>query len=694
MVGLSGPLTVLAASLQSLGGTHADGLRVMAQRSKHKDADDFSWMRDVSDPRFLLFLQEENARLAAAMAPAHGIEQEIFEEIASRSPRSDETVPYRYGEYEYRFVYSEGAEYPRFERAHSRIPETRETILDYAAIAASHASCDIQVCVDRRSSLLAFAIDVTGERLYTIRFKDLTTGAVLPQAISGASGNMVLSKDGQVLFYTELDSQTLRWRRVKRYRIGAAPQTAETVYDETDEAFSCSIYPAKGDDFVFIRSSSGEEDEVRFVPGDDILGPARLVAARRPKCQYEVQFDGAAFVIRTNDDAPNFRLMRASRDVTETYAWRPFWAPEPGSYLEDFEVLQGSIAVTERVDGAMRGRIISIGSEIESVFAPSHEPAAVAFKDNVELDARNIRFEWATYADFPRICEIDLDSRETRVLKHEKAAGNFDQNDYAVEEHRVGRPDGARVPLTILSRKSDREQPCPTLVYGYGAYGFSIDPYLWLPRFSLIDRGFRIAIAHVRGGGELGRVWHEAGRRRTKPTSIADFVACAEYTREVGLASSVYAMGESAGGVLVGAALNARPNLFRAAVTIAPFVDLLNSLSDPTIPLTTTDYDEWGDPNDPMDRRCILSYAPYEKLQPQPYPHVLALARLHDTQVAVWEPAKWIARMQTMSTGSGMQFLKTEFDTGHMGRSGRYEQFRDTATAYAFLIGVERGLIS
>ncbi|MGY3412920.1 S9 family peptidase (plasmid) [Bradyrhizobium sp. 155] len=665
----------------------------MAQRSSHKDADDFSWMRDVSNPRFLLFLQEENARFAAAIAPARDIEQELFEEIASRSPRVIESVPYKYGEYEYRLLYPEGAEYPRFERAQSRMPESRETILDYADVAGSYASCDILVSVDRRSSLLAFAIDVTGERLYTIRFKDLATGAVLPQTISGASGNMVFSKDGRNLFYTELDSQTLRWRRVKRYRIGADPQSSETVYDEADEAFSCSVYLAKGDDFVFIRSSSGEEDEVRFITSDDVLGPARLIAPRRPKCEYEVQFDGVDFVIRTNYNAPNFRLMRAAIDVTEIEAWRPFWAPEPGCYLEEFEVLQGTIAVIERVDGAMCGRIIPSGIAIETPFASDRKPASIAFKANVELDAGAIRYEWSTYIDFPRICQIDLDSRETRVLKFERAAGNFDQNDYEVEEHRVDRPDGARVPLTILSRKGDRGQPGPTLVYGYGAYGFSIDPYLWLPRFSLIDRGFRIAIAHVRGGGELGRAWHEAGRRRAKTTSIADFIACAEYTREVRLASNIYAMGESAGGVLVGAALNARPDLFCAAVTIAPFVDLLNSLSDPTIPLTTTDYDEWGDPNDPSDRRCILSYAPYEKLQPQPYPHVLALARLHDTQVAVWEPAKWIARMRTMSTGSGVQFLKTEFDTGHLGRSGRYEQFRDTATAYAFLIGVERGLI-
>lgn len=684
-------LTALPASLQSLVGAHGDGDRIMVQRSKDKD--DFSWMRDVSDPRFLVFIQEENARFAAAMAPARGVEEEIFEEIVSRSPRADETVPYKYGEYEYRFVYAEGAEYPRFERAHLGIPESRETILDYAALAESHASCDIQVCVDRRSRLLAFAVDVTGERLYTIRFKDLTTGAILPQTIEGATGNMVFSKDGEVLFYTELDSETLRWRRVKRYRIGASPQSAETVYDETDEAFSCSVYPAKGDDFVFIRSSSGEEDEVRFVPGDDVLGPARLIAARRPKCEYDVQFDGVAFVIRTNDSAPDFRLMRASCDALEARAWRSLWAPESGSYLEDFEVLQGAIAVTERVDGAMRGRIIPIGSGVEQALAPSGEPASVAFKDNVELDAGAIRYEWATYTDFPCTCEIDLDSRETRVLKLERPAGHFDRNDYAVEEHRVDRPDGARVPLTILSRKSDRGRAAPTLIYGYGAYGFSIDPYLWLPRFSLIDRGFRIAIAHVRGGGELGRVWHDAGRRRNKPKSVTDFIACAEYAREVGLASTLYAMGESAGGVIVGAALNARPNLFRAVVTVAPFVDLLNSLSDPTIPLTTTDYDEWGDPNDPLDRRCILSYAPYEKLHPQPYPHVLALARLHDTQVAVWEPAKWIARMRTMSAGSGMQFLKTEFDTGHMGRSGRYEQFRDTAAAYAFLIAVERRLI-
>lgn len=672
---------------------HLDWPPVMVQRSRREDTDDYAWMRDVSDPRFLAFLDDENARFAAAMAPARGLEQEIFEEIVARSPRADETVPYKYAEYEYRFVYPEGAEYPRFERARLGIPESRETILDYAALAESYPSCDIQVCVDRRSHLLAFAVDVTGERLYTIRFKELATGKVLPQTIDGASGNMAFSKDGEVLFYTELDRKTLRWRRVKRYRLGADPQSADTVYDETDEAFSCSVDPAKGDDFIFIRSSSGEEDEVRFVPADDVLGSARLVAARRPKCEYDVQFDGTGFVIRTNEEAPDFRLMRAPIEGPGAHSWIPLWAPEPGAYLEDFEVVRGTIAVAERISGAIRGRIVLIEGGAERVFGLSGAAASITLKDNIELNARAIRYEWGTYTDFPCISEVDLDSGATQVLKIERAGGNFDPNEYAAEEHRVERPDGAHVPLTILSHKSDRGRPCPTLIYGYGAYGFSIDPYLWLPRFSLIDRGFRVAIAHVRGGGDLGRAWHDAGRRKNKPTSVADFVACAEYARKVGAASNLNAMGESAGGVLVGAALNARPNLFRAVVTVAPFVDLLNSLSDPTLPLTTTDYDEWGDPNDPLERRCIRSYAPYENLRPQPYPHLLALARLHDTQVPVWEPAKWIARMRAMSTGSGLQFLKTELETGHMGRSGRYKQFHDTATAYAFLVGVERGLI-
>jgi oligopeptidase B len=657
------------------------------------EVDAYSWMRNVEDPRLMEHFIKENDRFEEVMAPVMPLAQQIFCEIVERIPSEDTTVPYRFGRYEYSYRYSDGREYPYLLRKLTDSPEEPEILLDYQEFLDGSEFLDIQICVDRQSTVLAYAIDQKGDRIYSIRFRDLISKQDLPHCIPVTTGNMTWSSDGRILFYSEPDPATLRWRRIKRYVLGTHPPTAETVFDDAHEAFSCHVYSAKSDDFILIHRSSGTEDEVYFIPGSDPFAQPRFLQACRPELEYDVQHDGTSFIIRTNLRNPNFRLMRASPEASSSENWAALLDPAEGAFLEDFEVVRGWVALKERVARAVRGRAVRLTDGRESLLGSCDPLHGLEFKDNLELGTSVIRYEQTSFIRPTITCDHDLETGATTILKEERVGGSFDSDAYVAEQRYVERPGTVAVPLTLLYRKDRSSAPGPVLLYGYGAYGFSIEPCLWMPRFSLLDRGFVFAIAHVRGGGELGRAWHEAGRCRSKPNSVADFIACAQYLRDSGIAdpTSLFAMGESAGGFLVGAAINEQPDLFRAAVTVAPFVDVLNSLSDPTIPLTTTDFSEWGNPRNPEDHDLIRSYSPYNNIRRQAYPHILALARINDTQVAVWEPAKWLARIRDLSTSRTLHLLRTELNTGHMGRSGRYAQFWDTALAYAFLLGIHDG---
>jgi len=656
--------------------------------------DEFDWMHDLSSQRVLKFLQEENDNFDLAMRPLRSLETEIFEEVVSRLPINSDTVPYKYGEYWYRMTYLDNSEYPCYQRSLRDSPFDWEILLDFRTLAKGHATCDVQVCIDRQSRVLAYAVDTNGDRIYTIFFKDLATGSILPHSLTYASGCMAFSKCGNFLFFVELDRETLRWRWIKRYKTGTDPVDTETVFEELDEAFSCSVYSSKGDHCLFLCSSSGEEDEVQFLLPDRSYSSPQMIAVRTPNHQYTVQFDGSEFIIRTNRDAINFRLMTAKLEDPSLAGWKLLWQPEPEAYLEDFDITDTTIIVNERVNCTTRLLCIRRSDLSVAYRMPLLDNSvSVVLRDNFELNAAVIRYEKSSYIEPPQICELDLQHEREIVVKTIDFEDSFQSSQYICRQHLVLMPDGCQVPMSLLCRNGDQDIAGPTLVYVYGAYGYSVDPYILPPRFSLIDRGFRIAIAHVRGGGELGTQWHYAGRALNKATSISDFVECCVYLRKSQLSTNLYAMGESAGGVVVGAALNQRPELFAGVVAIAPFVDFLNTLSDPSIPLTTLDYGEWGDPNQPKDYQYMLSYAPYQNLRPLPYPHALAMISLQDTQVPSWEAAKWIARMRMVTTSTSQQFIKTEFLAGHMGRSGRTEQYRDLVIAYTFLLGLEQNSI-
>lgn len=662
--------------------------------AKRDEADPFAWMRRVATKRARAHYVRENARCEAALAPIMPLADEIFAEILARMPPTEDTVPYRYGDYEYRFSHGPGTRYPVFQRRPASGDQAFEPLLDYASLAEGDAHLDVQVAVDRASSRLAFAVDRSGAGVYRIGFKDIATGALAPTVLDGASGNMAFSRDGRFLLYVELDADTLRWRRVKRHHLGDDPAAARTVLDDPDEAFSCYVRPARSDACLFLHRTSGVADEVFVIDPRDPTAPPRSLQPLREGLEYEPRFDGDGLVVRTNLEAPDFTLMRAPFDAASAGEWRPFWRPEPGVFLEAFDVARGHVVVKERIDGAVRLRVLDAAGQTERVIEPADPAIGLDLGANEELDATTIRFTRSSYVGPTETREYDVVSGARRLVKRETWAPGFSPDGYACERLSAPRPDGARVPVTLLRRVDAGEAPRPTLLHAYGAYGFGIDPHSWLPRYGLMDRGFHFAIAHVRGGGEMGRLWRDAGRGAGKAESVADLVACAELLLASGRASSIHLLGESAGGFLVAAALNARAELFASAAAIAPFVDVLNTLSDPSLPLSVADAAEWGDPNKPEERALIRAVSPYENVAAAAYPPILALTRMNDSQVPVWEAAKWLARVARASTRPAPYLLRVEFDAGHMGRSGRDEQFRDTALVQAFAIGVERGLVA
>jgi oligopeptidase B len=545
------------------------------------------------------------------------------------------------------------------------------------------------------SSVLAFAVDLRGDCIYEIRFLDIPSRCELPQRIRLATGNMVWSSDGQVLFYCEPDPDTLRWRRIKRYLIGSDPASTEIVYEERDETFSCSVYCAKSHEFIFIHSSSGDEDETHYLVAANAFGAFQVVQQRQAGLEYQVQHAaGSSFIIRTNLLDPNFRLMRTSINKPTSMHWVEL-VSSAGAFIEGFEVFRDHIAVKERREGAIRIRVLRLSDCRESLLTFNHSGQhCVDFVDNWESDSPTLRYEFSSLTEPTAVYDYRFDTGLSALLKKDTING-FDGGAYVAAWLHVPQAGGVSIPITLLYRKDRESSPKPVVLYGYGAYGISLDPCFSLARMSLVDRGFVFALAHVRGGGEFGRDWHYAGRQQCKLNSILDYIACAEYLHSAGIAhrDGIFALAESAGAVLVGAAINERPDLFRAVVAIAPFVDVLNSLLDPTIPLTTTDFTEWGNPGNPVDYNYIKRYSPYDNVRRQEYPHLLAMSAINDVQVPIWHAARWVAKIRDSCTKEKVLLLRTELDTGHLGQSGRYAHHWETALAYAFFLGIWEGVL-
>ncbi|MET0500073.1 MAG: S9 family peptidase, partial [Candidatus Binatia bacterium] len=656
----------------------------------HERIDDYYWLRERDDPEVLAYLKAENERAEKAMALTQPSEEQLFDEIKARFKQTDMSVPYRRDGYYYYTRYEEGREYPIFARKQEALDRPEEIMLDANLLAVGQEFFAIGGwAVSAEQNLLAYAVDTQGRRVYTTYFKNLATGEMLADVIPEVSENLTWANDNRTLFYAKQDPTTLRAYQIYRHVLGSDPAQDELVFEETDETFAAYVFKSKSKKYLFIVSTHTLSQEYQYLEADHPTGAFRVFWPRERDHEYHVDHFEDRFLIRTNDQAKNFRLMITAVDKPQKQYWREVIPHREDVFLGDFEIFKDHFVLEERKRGLVELRVVpwSNGGEHYLVF---EEPAyQVNLGTNLEFDTTTLRFDYTSMRTPLSVYDYDMVTRGKTLLKQEEVLGGFDLTNYTTERLYIPAADGTEIPLSIVYRKGiERDGQNPLLLYGYGAYGLSIDPAFASPRLSLIDRGFAYAIAHVRGGQELGRQWYEDGRLLRKKNTFNDFIACAEYLIREKFTNpgKLFAMGRSAGGLLMGAIANMRPDLFKGVVAEVPFVDVVTTMLDPSIPLTTGEYDEWGDPSQKEYYDYMLSYSPYDNVEAKTYPNLLITAGLHDSQVQYWEPAKWAAKLRALKTDKNRLLLKTNMDAGHGGTSGRFKRHHETAFSYAFLL--------
>ncbi|MEN8144736.1 MAG: S9 family peptidase [Gemmatimonadota bacterium] len=657
--------------------------------------DPYYWLRERENPEVLEYLKAENAYCDERLAGTLSLQKTLYGEITGRIQETDQSAPYAYGEYLYSTRLESGLDYPIHVRQLADGPE--EVILDVNKFAEEHSYVEAAFQpsgIAPGQRLLAVPVDTTGRRIYTILLRDLDSGNYLEERIRGATSNLAWANDGRTLFYARRDPVTLREHQIYRHVLGADPAADELVYEEHDEAYTCWVFKTRSQGFLMIGSHQTVATEYRFLPADTPQGEFQLFLERQRNHEYHLDHAGSHFYVRTNLDAPDFRLARTSCEPSEPAQWEEVIPARPGVVLEQVELFDSFCAVLERAEARSSIRLLNHTNGSETGVTFDWPTYCLRLGDNFEFEASSLRYELSSPVEPLCVFDVDLLSGSSELRKRDPVPGGFESSNYRCERVWAPARDGTRIPVSLAYRPdlaAGGELPLkerPILVYGYGSYGISVEPVFEAARLSLLDRGFVHAIVHVRGGGELGRAWYEGAKLMTKKNTFNDFIDATDYLVAQGYASPerTSAMGRSAGGLLMGAVMNERPELFKAVVAGVPFVDVVTTMLDDRIPLTTGEYDEWGDPADRELFEYMLSYSPYDNVDPVAHPHVLVTTALHDSQVQYWEPAKWVARLRATSNGSGEILLRTDMKAGHGGASGRYKRYLDIALEYAFLV--------
>ena len=653
--------------------------------------DDYYWMRERTEPEVLAYLEAENAHTKAVMAATEPLQETLFSEIKGRIKQTEMSVPYREGEYRYYTRYEDGLEYPIYCRCGLEESAAEHVLLDVNQLAQGHDFCEVSGwAISPDSRLLAYAVDFEGRRIYQVHIKSLDDGRLLDDELKALTSNLVWANDNATLFYTKQDPTTLRWHQVYRHRLGTAQQDDVLVFEESDETFICDVGKTRSKAFMLIASYQTLSTEYRLLDADHPAETPRVFLARDRGHEYQLDHYQGRFYIRSNLNATNFKLMETSDQRPEPEAWVERIPHRDGVLLGAFELFRDYLVVQERRDGLVHLRVHPWSASEAPHDIEFDEPVYDAYLSvNREPESSVLRFGYESLTVPASTYDYDMRARTRTLLKREEVLGKFDPSHYQAERLMAIAPDGESIPISLVARRGvAREVSQPLLLYGYGAYGISIDPTFNSARLSLLDRGFVFAIAHVRGGQERGRPWYDAGRLKQKEHTFTDFIACAEHLIEQGRTAPdrLFAMGGSAGGLLVGAVMNLRPDLFAGVVAQVPFVVVVTTMLDDSIPLTTGEYDEWGNPHEQEAFERMLSYSPYDNVEAKPYPSLLVMAGLHDSQVQYWEPAKWVAKLRALKTDTRPLLLKINMEAGHGGASGRYRRYRETALQYAFLL--------
>ncbi len=635
----------------------------------------------------IAYLEAENRYTNEAMAPTKSLQDDLYREILGRIQESDVSAPVKRDHYFYYTRTKEGKAYSIQCRKHGNLDAAEEILLDANVLAEGQKYFrlgNFAVSPDHR--LLAYSIDLEGDESYAIYVKNLATGELLPDRIANTYYTLEWANDNRTFFYAVLD-ETKRPYRAYRHELGAASDAL--VYQEDDGRFALVLHKTRSRRFLFIELASPLTSELRYLEASDPRGEFRVMLPRRQGVEYDASHHGEYFYIRTNDQAKNFRLLRTEVGNPSAETWHEVIPARAEVTIEGVDSFEDHLAVYERERGLEK---ISIrdGSGAFSHYIEFPEPVySVGATGNAEYKTNLLRFNYTSLVTPASVFDYNVRTRERELKKQYEVRGGYDASQYQSERIFAKAPDGVEVPISLVYRKGfERDGASPLLLYGYGAYGHSIDPRFSSDRLSLLDRGFAFAIAHIRGGAEMGEEWHDHGKLLEKKNTFSDFIACAEHLIAARYTASGHLaiMGGSAGGLLMGAVLNARPELFHAAVAKVPFVDTLNTMLDPTLPLTISEYEEWGNPEEKQYYNYIRSYSPYDNVAPREYPIMLVTGGLNDPRVSYWEPAKWVAKLRAVKKDSNVLLLKTDMGSGHFGPSGRYEGIKETAFDYAFLL--------
>ena len=678
--------------------------REPVEHALHGDrrVDHYAWLRQKENPDVIAYLEAENAYTDAILRPTEQLQEKLYQEMLGRIQQTDFTVPYRLRGYLYFTRTHEGKQYPLHFRRREAEGSPEELLLDLNQLAVGHsflALGSLDVSDDDR--LLAYSIDTTGYRQYMLHVKDLINGALLPEKIERVT-SAAWAADNRSLFYTVEDETTKRSHRVYRHAIGSK-EPDSLLYEEGDERFRLEVERSRSKDFILLTIASHTTSEVRFLHSDQPHSDFQIIAPREDNHEYYVGHHpgpagdaaGEVFYIRTNSGGRTFRLMSVPVSAFRRESWQEIIPNRRQVMLAAAEVFKTHLVLFEREGGLPFLRIVDLTSVAPELLEASHrivfaEPAYNAsIGENPEFNATHLRFQYESFVTPRSIFDYDVRTRERILRKQQPVLGGYDPAQYGSERLHATASDGTRVPLSVVYRRdTPRDGSAPLLLYGYGSYGLSMPVHFSSNRLSLLDRGVIFAVAHIRGGGELGKPWHDAGRMKKKRNTFTDFVASAEHLIAQRFTSQrkLVIEGGSAGGLLMGAVTNMRPDLFRIVISHVPFVDVLNTMLDASLPLTVGEYEEWGNPQIADDYLEMKSYCPYTNLQRKAYPTMLVKTGLNDSQVMYWEPAKYVAKLRTLKTDANLLLLKTNMGAGHGGASGRYDYLREIAFDYAFLL--------
>ncbi|PQA94439.1 oligopeptidase B [Chryseobacterium shigense] len=658
--------------------------------------DNYFWLNERENPEVIKYLEEENAYEELMMKETEAFQEELFEEMKARYKKDDESLPYFFNGYWYIVRYEEGKEYPIFCRKHKSLDNEEEIIVDVNILAEGETYFEVgSVAVSPNNELVSFSSDNVSRRIYTINFKNLITGEIFSDQILNTTGKAVWANDNEHVFYIRKD-ESLRAFQVYRHRLGTDSSEDILIFHEEDDTFDVNVFKTKSMEYIFIASSSTISDEHRFIPSDNVFAEWKIIQPRIDDLEYSVEHYEDEFYIITNaDDAINFKIVKTKINNCGMENWVDVIPHRAEVLLEGFEIFRDYLVLEEREEGLLQIKIIDEKTK-ESYYLPFSDPTYTAYIGiNMEFDTEVLRYGYTSLTQPSSTYEYNLKEKTTQLLKQQEVlGGKFIPENYISERIWAASRDGeTRIPISLVYHKdTQKSADTPLLLYGYGSYGHTVDASFSNVRLSILDRGFIYAIAHIRGGEYLGREWYEDGKMLFKKNTFFDFIDAGKHLIQENYTSSqhMYAMGGSAGGLLVGAVVNYEPKLFNGIVAQVPFVDVVTTMLDETIPLTTGEYDEWGNPNDKEYYQYMKEYSPYDNVEAKDYPHMLITTGLHDSQVQYWEPAKWTAKLRELKTDDHLLLFKTDMSSGHGGASGRFESLKEDALEYAFLLMIDR----